>query len=106
MRRFASLRRSGDFARLRARGRRTATANLTMFRGDAAPADTHPLVGISVSKSVGTAVVRNRVRRRLAACLHELLPEGARMRLVVIARPSAAQAGYQALCAELRKAVG
>lgn len=106
MRRFASLRRSGDFARLRARGRRTATANLTMFRGDAAPADTHPLVGISVSKSVGTAVVRNRVRRRLAACLHELLPEGARMRLVVIARPSAAQAGYQALCTELRKAVG
>jgi ribonuclease P protein component len=106
MRRFASLRRSGDFARLRARGRRTATANLTMFRGEPAPADTHPLVGISVSKSVGTAVVRNRIRRRLAACIHELIPEGARMRFLVLVRPSAAQATYRTLCAEIGKAIG
>jgi ribonuclease P protein component len=105
MRRFASLRRSGDFARLRARGRRTATANLTMFRGEPAPADTHALVGISVSKSVGKAVVRNRIRRRLAACIHELLPDGARLRLVVIARPSAAGATYSTLCAEVRQVV-
>lgn len=105
MRRFASLRRQGDFARLRARGRRTATANLTIFRGDAAPADSRPLVGISVSKSVGTAVVRNRIRRRLAACIQELLSEHARMRLLVVARPSAAAATYTALRDEVRRAV-
>jgi ribonuclease P protein component len=105
MRRFASLRRSGDFTRLRARGRRSATANLTFFRGDAAPADALPLVGISVSKSVGTAVVRNRIRRRLAACVQEVLPEQARMRLLIIARPSAALATYAVLRDEVRRAV-
>jgi len=106
MRRFASLRRRGDFTRLRSRGRRLATANLTFFRGDAAPADPRTLVGISVSKEVGTAVVRNRVRRRLAACVHEALPEHARMRLLILARPSAAAASYGQLCDEVRRAVG
>lgn len=105
MRRFASLRRSSDFSRLRSRGRRTATANLTLFRGEAAPADARPLVGISVSKSVGKAVVRNRTRRRLAACLQELLPEHARMRLLIVARPTAAVAPYAALRDELRRAL-
>ena len=75
MRRFASLRRTVDFARLRQRGRRLATANLTFYRGEAAPRDERPLVGITISKSVGTAVVRNRLRRRLAASLHDLLAQ-------------------------------
>lgn len=106
MRRFASLRRTADFARLRQRGRRMATANLTIYRGDAAPADTRPLVGFTVSKSVGKAVVRNTLRRRLAACIHDSLPEHARMRLLVVARPSAATLSYPALCAEVRRALG
>ena len=97
MRRFASLRRAGDFTRLRQRGRRTATANLTFFRGDAAPADVRPLVGITVSKSVGKAVVRNLIRRRLAAAIHELLPEHLRMRMLVVARPSAAARSFSEL---------
>ncbi len=97
MRRFASLRRTGDFTRLRQRGRRTATANLTIFRADAPPADNRPLVGITVSKSVGTAVVRNLLRRRIAAAIHELLPAQVRLRLLVVARPSAAALSYSAL---------
>lgn len=105
MRRYASLRRRGDFTRLRSRGRRTATANLTFFRGEAAPTDTRPLVGISVSKQVGTAVVRNRVRRRLGACLHEVLSFDVRMRLLILARPSAASASYAVLREEVRRAV-
>jgi ribonuclease P protein component len=105
MRRFASLRRTADFARLRQRGRRTATANLTIYRADAAPRDTRALVGFTVAKTVGKAVVRNTLRRRLAACVHELLPEHARMRLLVIARPSAAALPYAALCAELQRAL-
>jgi ribonuclease P protein component len=105
MRRFASLRRTADFARLRQRGRRTATANLTIFRGEAAPHDERPLVGITVSKSVGTAVVRNRLRRRLAASLHELLPAQTRMRLLVVARPSAAALPYRVLQDELHRAL-
>jgi ribonuclease P protein component len=105
MRSFASLRRTADFSRLRQRGRRTATANLTIYRADAAPKDERPLVGITVSKSVGTAVVRNRLRRRLAASLQDLVSPQARMRLLVIARPSAAALPYAALQDELRRAL-
>lgn len=106
MRSFASLRRTADFSRLRQRGRRTATANLTVYRGDAGPRDERPLVGITVSKSVGTAVVRNRLRRRLAASLHDLLSTQARMRLLVVPRPSAAALPFAALRAELGRALG
>lgn len=105
MRRFASLRSRGDFARLRARGRRVATANFTIFRSDAGAAGSRPLVGISVSKRVGSAVVRNLIRRRVASCIQEHLPQSARMRLLVVARPSAAQATYAALCAEVCRAI-
>ena len=105
MRRFASLRRTADFTRLRQRGRRCATANFTVFRAQAAPYDERPLVGITVSKSVGTAVVRNRLRRRLAASIHDLLTPQTRMRLLVIARPSAAQLPFAALRDELRRAL-
>ncbi len=106
MRPFASLRRTADFSRLRQRGRRTATANLTVYRAEAAPRDERPLVGITVSKSVGTAVVRNRLRRRLAASLQDLLSPQARMRLLIVARPSAAALPYGALHDELRRALG
>ncbi len=105
MRRFAGLRRQGEFARVRARGRRTASSDLTVFRTDAAHGDQTALVGITVSKSVGGAVVRNRVRRRLSAALHDVLPAGTLLRLVVIARPSAATAAYRSLRTQLEKAL-
>lgn len=105
MRSFASLRRTADFSRMRQRGRRTATANLTVYRAQAAPRDERPLVGITVSKSVGTAVIRNRLRRRLAASLQNLLSPQARMRLLVVARPSAAALPFAALQDELRGAL-
>lgn len=105
MRRFASLRRTADFVRLRQRGRRVATPNLTFYRAEAFPRDERPLVGITVSKSVGTAVVRNRLRRRLAASLQDLLPAQTRMRLLVVARPSAAGLPYAALRDEVRRAL-
>lgn len=105
MRSFASLRRTADFARLRQRGRRLATGNLTFYRGEAAPRDERPLVGITISKSVGNAVVRNRLRRRLAASLQDLLCSQTPMRLLIIARPSAAALPYAALRDEVRRAL-
>lgn len=59
-------------------------------------------VGFVVSKAVGVAVVRNRVKRRLRHALREritLLPSGAV--LVVRAQPAAAAASYPELVAEL-----
>jgi ribonuclease P protein component len=63
-------------------------------------------VGIVVSKKVGKAVVRNRVRRRLREALR-LKVQGLKVQgrglsvsaadLVIIARPEAALAGYSEL---------
>lgn len=106
MRRFASLRRQADFARLRQRGRRTATTHLTVYRGQGAPQGERPLVGITVSTAVGKAVMRNKVKRRIASCMHELVPSDRSARFLVIARPSTANASFGDLHAELSKALG
>ncbi len=65
-------------------------------------------VGIVVSKKVGNAVVRNRVRRRLREALRALTVEGKVSKtfdLVVIARPVAADADYWQLKDALRYAL-
>ncbi len=59
-------------------------------------------VGFVVSKAVGNAVVRNRVKRRLrhaAGARISLLPAGAL--LVVRAQPASASASYEELSADL-----
>lgn len=105
MRHFASLRSRGDFARLRARGRRYATEHLMFFRAPAGASDSRPLVGFSISKEVGGAVVRNLVRRRLSAALQASLTEEDRVRLLIVARPGAAHASYDTLYEQVRRAI-
>lgn len=64
-------------------------------------------VGFVVAKTVGGAVVRNRVRRRLRGVVVEhshSLPSGTD--IVVRALPSAAHASYDLLATELTSAVG
>jgi ribonuclease P protein component len=106
MRRFASLRRRVDFARLRQRGRRISTKSLTIYCTEAFPSDPGSLVGITVNKSIGKAVVRNKLRRRLAAIIHDALAGSRAMRLLVVARPSAAGLAFSDLGAELMSALG
>ena len=84
MRRFTSLRRQADFARLRRHGRRVSTKSLVIFHSDPLPSDPASLVGITVSKSIGKAVVRNKIRRRLAAIVDERLARLRAMRLLVV----------------------
>ncbi|MBV8727307.1 MAG: ribonuclease P protein component [Candidatus Eremiobacteraeota bacterium] len=104
MRSFASLRRRGDFSRLRRQGRRIASNLLTVYRADAASGQT--LVGISTGRALGGAVTRNRVRRRILAILDELSRNGGLpKRLLIEARTSAANARFDQLRNELRKAV-
>lgn len=106
MRSFASLRRRGDFSRLRQRGRRLPMGCGTLYRADPAPDDRLPVVGISVAKAVGNAVVRNRVRRRFAAIFHEELAGQAPIRLLLIARPQAAVTPFAELGRQVRAALG
>ncbi len=102
MRRFKTLKRQADFARLRRQGRRISTRNLVLYRSDPLAGDDRTLVGITVSKTIGKAVTRNKLRRRLAAIVHDALAQGGRMRLLLVPRPVAAQARF----AELRAEVG
>lgn len=64
-------------------------------------------VGITVSRKVGNAVVRNRMKRRFRALAREVLPEsgvpGADH--VLIGRNSGIERDYDALRAELAKAL-
>jgi ribonuclease P protein component len=106
MRRVASLRRQADFARLRRQGRRVSTKSLTIYRSDGPAGDASSLVGITVSKSIGKAVVRNRLRRRLSAIVREALAPRGAMRLLVVARPVAAESRFSDLRAEVTSALG
>jgi ribonuclease P protein component len=61
-------------------------------------------VAFAIPRSVGSAVVRNRIRRRLRAALGELgAPPGT---YLVSATPAAASLDYQALRQELGSCLG
>ena len=98
--------RSGADYRLTVRkGVRVHAPNtITYVRPSAEGAPTR--FGFVVSKAVGVAVVRNRVRRRLKAISHDLLPELVPGRdIVVRALPASAQASWTTLQGEIRRAV-
>jgi len=106
VRRFASLRRRSDFARLRARGRRTPSAHFSIYKADPGATDTQALVGITISRAVGGAVVRNRLRRRIAAIVQDVFLAGTpRMRILIVARPAAARLDFLTLRTELTEAL-
>lgn len=98
MKREQRLRSPADFRRVRDVAR-SGWAHpllvLYMARTDAGSTR----VGITVSGRVGKAVVRNRVRRRLRAALDarfDRLPPQAD--IVLVARPSSAEASWSELC--------
>ncbi|HEY5990035.1 MAG TPA: ribonuclease P protein component [Streptosporangiaceae bacterium] len=102
------MRRKADFALTIRRGSRAGKELLSghlLFRADAS--DEPPRAGFVVSKAVGTAVVRNRVRRRLRSAVRGHLPSlpGGSL-LVVRAHPQAATARQADLAAELDVVLG
>src|SRR5690348_2236868 len=101
-RRTNRLRANGDFQRVRRRGR---TAHGRWLTVAFAPAETvaegekpATRIGFSVSRRVGGAVVRNRVKRRLREIARNHLSHVASgWDIVITARASAAEAEYHAL---------
>src|SRR6266508_3670536 len=99
------LRESAAFERARRRGRSWSTALLAL---SAVPNDLEVTrCGFVVSRRVGNAVARNRVRRRLREIVRRLMgPLPAGWDLVLSARPAAAAAAYAELEAAVRELLG
>lgn len=95
------LKRRREFLRVQASGRKAAMPGLVL---QAAARDDDALgVGFTVSKRVGNAVTRNRVRRRLRAAAAEILPQGAATGCdyVIIGRAGSVDRPYDALRRDL-----
>jgi ribonuclease P protein component len=103
------LRESADFtAAVRGPGATRAGGRLIVVHANRtdARAELPPRVGFVVSKAVGNAVVRNKVRRRLRHLVRPRLgslPPGSL--LVVRALPGAASAAYDSVGADLDAAL-
>lgn len=100
------MRRSADFEAAVRRGRRAGRRTLVVHAASTGESDTPARVGFVVSKAVGSAVVRNRVKRRLRAVVADrrgLLPSGSLV--VVRATPAAAGVDVSTLAADLDSAL-
>lgn len=83
-RRYGSLHGAKEFQRVRRIGRRRRIGGITLIVADGGPAS--PLVGIVAGQSVGSAVARNRAKRRLREVMARAPLRGDRDYLVVAGR--------------------
>lgn len=96
--RAARVRRRPEYLSIQNRGRRIGGPHLLLF---GMPGTGR--LGITVSRKVGGAVDRNRVKRWVRDCFRRArgaFPSS--LDLVVVARPGAADAGHATVCRELR----
>jgi ribonuclease P protein component len=105
---IVTLKRRSEFLRVRG-GRRWAGPAFVVEakpRQDDAEAPVSPRFGFTVTRQCGTAVVRNRIRRRLRAAVSGLAAEHAKpgYDYVVIARTAAFDRPFPALKADLAAA--
>jgi ribonuclease P protein component len=85
------LSRSAEFDRVYRHGRSTANRHLVLYAFPN-PSAEHPRLGLSVSRKVGGAVERNRVKRLLREAFADAEPAlSPGQDLVVVARPSAGE---------------
>lgn len=93
------LRKHAQFSRVQSKGRRLGGKFLLLiFAPSSVPGVRH---GLTVSKRVGNAVTRNKVKRRLRNILRQQSVPTLRVDLVWIARTDAASAKYADLNAEV-----
>lgn len=98
MRRAWRLRANQDFLRVRREGRSWAHPLLVLVARRGSDPEALTKVGITVSRRVGNAVVRNRTKRRVRESLRNRYPYIARgWDLVLVVRPKAAGASFAAI---------
>ncbi|NNN13397.1 MAG: ribonuclease P protein component [Acidimicrobiaceae bacterium] len=94
------LSKRSDFDELKKAGRRFAGRNVSIVfvkRDSEGPA----LVGFAISKRVGNAVVRNRIRRRLRAISASAEAAFTSGSYLIAVKPSAKDSGYWELKADM-----
>ena len=110
--RVTTLKKRAEYQRVR-KGARCATPAFVLeakerSSEDRGPPADEPRFGFTITRQVGKAVERNRIRRRLKAAVGGVAPEHAKgdFDYVLIARRPALTTAYGALVAELVKALG
>ena len=106
---LSTLKKRSEFLAAR-NGRRWSNSSFVLearLRPEDADGPSGARFGFTVSKKIGGAVVRNRVRRRLRALAAALGPDQVRQGYdyVLIARPGAVERAYGDLKADLEQAL-
>ena len=107
--RVTTLRKRAEYLRVR-KGARCATPAFVLeakARGeDRVPPAHEPRFGFTITRQVGKAVERNRIRRRLKAAVRDAAPDHAKgdFDYVLIARRPALTSQFAALVSELTRA--
>jgi ribonuclease P protein component len=96
------VRKRADYLAVQGGGRRVAGAHYMLFARPSATPASGTRFGVTVSRKVGGAVLRNKVKRWVRETCRRMqhdVPPG--LDLVIVARPSAANAGYEPTALEL-----
>jgi len=104
--RLTTLKKRSEFLRIRGGARWSGQCFVLETKPRSALDASAPRFGLTVTKKLGGAVVRNRIRRRLKAAISEVAGTSARpgFDYVVVARPAALNRPFDALKKELEDA--
>lgn len=107
MRGYSIIKKRSDFLAAN-RGKRYATPGFVLLVKDRQDDDPAKRLGITITKKVGNAVVRNRMRRRFRALAQEMLGDKGKSGAdhVLIGRDGGIERNFGELRADLIKALG
>lgn len=107
MRGYSVITKRSDFLAAN-RGKRYATPGFVLLVKDRQDQSADIRLGITITKKVGNAVVRNRMRRRFRALAQEMLGQNGKPGAdhILIGRDSGVEREFGALRADLAKALG